>query len=220
MPRKSSAVLAHNFSTVGQAVANELRGRILSGEIRPRERLTLLGVGSEYKVSKNAVRDALKELEQEHLVEGRPMWGYCAAQPGGRELIGRYYVREATECMVARLCAKTMTSRQRAELEELAREADRTMPEMSGSTGPEDVEVSFHRRLAQIAGFPALTEIIVNSINYVGTFWGAQKESWGLSHVELVTEIAGGDPARAERAMRQHLTPTDEDIEDVLRRGV
>ena len=207
------------YMTAGENIAAVVRERILSGEIAPGERLTLMGIGREFGVSKIPVRDALRELEKEHLVEGRPMWGYRVAEPNGRQLLGRYYLREGAECTVARLCAGKITPLEKAELEALAAEADKFMPEVSERSGPEDVEIAFHRRLALIAGFPVLAEIVVQSINYVGTFWGIRKSEWGLSHMELIREIAAGDPDRAERAMRRHLEPADDDIEALMRGG-
>ena len=201
--------------TSGERIRESLRQDIISGKLRPGERLLLGNLAQKFKVSKIPVRDALRELEKDQLVEGRATVGYRVCTCDANKVIRLYTVREALECQVARLCAATVKPFQIQELEELAREADMAM----GPAGlgyveiQEDRERRFHVRLGEIADCPELLQMLNRVLTLLGTFSWARGEILGLSHVALVHEIAGGDSDAAERAMREHIALTELDIE-------
>jgi GntR family transcriptional regulator len=59
-----------------QQIADELRRQITSGELAQGSRLsTELELGDKYKASRNTIRDAIKQLTAENLVETRPGQG-------------------------------------------------------------------------------------------------------------------------------------------------
>ncbi len=59
-----------------QQIADELRGRIESGALAQGSQLpTELELGDKYKASRNTIRDAIKQLTSENLVETRPGQG-------------------------------------------------------------------------------------------------------------------------------------------------
>ena len=59
-----------------QQIADELRGQIGSGELAQGSRLpTELELGDKYKASRNTIRDAIKQLTAQNLVETRPGQG-------------------------------------------------------------------------------------------------------------------------------------------------
>lgn len=195
-----------------------LRERILSGQIKPGDRLTLSGLANEFGVSSTPVRDALRELAKERLVDERPMSGYRVAQPDVEALIAVWNLREAVECQAARLCAKNATDANLAELEQLAEEADEALrEEVHARPYLNEKEVRFHRRVVEISGCPELMSTFDRTLAMLKAFadfkaTGGAQEDIPL-HMEVVRQIALRDPDRAERAMRAQVALRMGDLE-------
>src|SRR5258706_3461670 len=87
----------------GRALADALRQAILAGRYRPGERLVEDRLATEYGGSRVPVREALKTLAGEGLVELAPHRGACVAQlaPGEVEELGE--VRATLERLEAGL---------------------------------------------------------------------------------------------------------------------
>lgn len=199
--------------TASEVICEALRDRILSGQLHPGERLVLEPIAKEFGVSPIPVRDALRQLEREHLVQGRPKYGYRVIQVDPEELLGLWNYREALECQTARLCAVKATAKELAELEALACEADVIAEDPESNLVLDEREVRLHRRIAEIAGF----EELLKGLNRVHHLIGLFRKPWQGDlperlHTVVVQAIASGDPDRAERAMREHMTLRDEDV--------
>ena len=199
--------------TRGEYVRGTLRQRILSGELAPGERLSAAGLAREFGVSRIPVRDALIYLERTGLVEGRPGIGYQVADPRPERIAGLWRVRIALECEVARCCALRADDEQLAELANLARRTDEASPGFRGA--PEERELAFHRRLAQIVRYEEMTEALVHVLERVGAVTDDDDAPGPHEHAALVQEIASRDPQRADAAMRAHLAAYD----DLVDRG-
>jgi len=191
------------FRTTCEQVCDALRRRIISGQLKPGDRLVAASIAGDLEVSRTPVRDALKLLEREGLVEGRPMYGYRVRRPSAEGIEGLMHLRQAVECRIASLCAVRATKAQIVELRGLARQAD---DESSSSTGPAAVEFAFHQRLAQTAGYPELEEVLQRVLTLTSTFFTRRRWLRGdVPHRKIVKAIAGGDPHEAHATMHRHI---------------
>ena len=200
-----------------ERIASVLRKRIIAREVAPGTRLKLTNIANEFDVSLNPVRDALRQLERERLVEGRAMLGYRVSLPDKEALLGLWKLREAVECEAARMCAVNATCAQIAELEELAREADDALDRRDLGSHLEGAEMSFHMRVAEIADYAELTDTLSTLHILLGTFCRPWMRKVEASHVFVAREIGFRDPDRAERAMRRHVAVHPGDVEELMR---
>ncbi|GAA3663302.1 GntR family transcriptional regulator [Lentzea roselyniae] len=121
-PRKRSALIARLVS--GQpggsqaAILEELRRCLLDGEVPPGTPIPLDEVAQVFGVSRIPVREALKTLIGEGLVEHRPNLGYHVARLTPRELHELYLVREVLE--IAALTAAVASATEQDDLEATA----------------------------------------------------------------------------------------------------
>ena len=83
--------------TVHEVVLDELRMVILAGQAPPGIIINVDDVAARFAVSRIPVREALKTLVGEGLVEHEPRAGYVVAQLTHDELVEFYLVREALE---------------------------------------------------------------------------------------------------------------------------
>ena len=101
-------------------VYEELKMRILKGEIAPGQRLMEVETSEELGVSRTPVREAIKKLEKEGLVVVEPRRGTYAAQISDNDLIEILEVRESLEALAAQYAAKRMKATQKEKLKSIA----------------------------------------------------------------------------------------------------
>ncbi len=87
------------FGTVHDAVTDRIRERILSGHLQPGERLRQDVLAGEFGVSSMPVREALRRLQAEALVEFRPCQGASVARLSVAEFEEVFRIREELEVL-------------------------------------------------------------------------------------------------------------------------
>lgn len=101
-----------------EQVIGELRQRIVSGELRAGERLKERFLIEDLKVSRTVVREALRQLEAEHLIRVEPQVGPLVAELSADQARQLYEVRAALEATAARLAAANRTEQELRKLQE------------------------------------------------------------------------------------------------------
>jgi DNA-binding GntR family transcriptional regulator len=197
-----------------------IRDMIVALELPPgaivneRELMERLALG------RTPVREALRQLAQEKLVEVFPRRGIFVSSVNVRDLASLSEVREQLEPYAARLAAERATPEERELLAALVTELDRVGD--GDQRALIDLDQRLHAQLYRCAHNPFL-ESTLNEL-YVLTLriWflaldrvARLDEALG-EHRELLQAIADGDGARAERAMRRHVRGFEQAIRKVL----
>jgi DNA-binding GntR family transcriptional regulator len=104
-------------ATTAMRVAADLRRRILAGELAPGQRLKIDDLASLCAVSHMPVREALRELEGEGVLEVYPHRGAVIKGVDARFLRNFYDVRAAIEGMLTERCAERIDAAGIARLE-------------------------------------------------------------------------------------------------------
>ncbi|MEO8751046.1 MAG: GntR family transcriptional regulator [Casimicrobiaceae bacterium] len=103
MAAPDSLRVVQNQPTLREMTADRLREAIFSQHFKPNERLVERDLCDQTGVSRTCVREALRHLESEGLVERRPNKGLYVTSISADEARQIYEVRGALEPMVARL---------------------------------------------------------------------------------------------------------------------
>jgi DNA-binding GntR family transcriptional regulator len=111
-----------------EQVGEALRHEILAGKIAPNERLVIDSLAQRYGVSPIPVREALRGLEGEGLVEFRPGAGSVVSDVTGAELGELYDLRRLIEPFVLRRAAARYDAATLAEVRELLDVLTETTP--------------------------------------------------------------------------------------------
>lgn len=144
-------------SLTGESIYRELRRRIVFAELLPGSEIDVGEYAKEFNSSRTPVRDALRHLSHDGLVDVQPRAGCRVSRVSMKDLIDALDVREATGPATSRLAALRATP---AEIDEL-----QAIAEGSYSGGVVDVRsilsVShlFHCRVAKVSHNPRLHEI-------------------------------------------------------------
>ncbi|MFG1363533.1 GntR family transcriptional regulator [Xanthobacter versatilis] len=93
-----------------------LEDDIVSGRLRPGQRLDEVGLAARFGVSRTPIREALIQLSASGLIEIRPRRGAFVVLLGPRELLESFELMEELEVACARLAAQRMGDADRAAL--------------------------------------------------------------------------------------------------------
>jgi len=198
-----------------------IRELIVSLELPPgsliseRELMERLGLG------RTPVREALRTLTRERLVEVYPRRGMFVSRVDVRDLAGLSEVRAALESHAARLAAGRATEADRAEIEVLLEELEQAGGE-DGERTLIDLDQRIHRHVYRCAHNPFLEAtlneyyVLTLRIWFLALERVVRLEDAVGEHRELLEAIRDGDPERAEQAMRRHVTGFEQAIRRVL----
>jgi len=192
-----------------------IRERILRGDLSPGEALSARRLAQEFGMSLLPVSQALRQLENEKLLESRPRAGTRVRIPQPDEIRGQCIVREALEAQSARLCATRATMKERLELMRLAEQLD-TLYDRFGPGGDINLQYAvhtlhfeLHMRIAEYARCPELKDAIEkNQVLIYNWFFDLAANRRTLPpgfHVKLLKTVTGSDPVAADQAMRAHV---------------
>jgi DNA-binding GntR family transcriptional regulator len=200
-------------STVSRTVLREqvkdiLLHRIVSGELKPGERLVETRIAQELGTSQAPVREALRDLELLRLVESEPFRGARVREFGDHELVEVYPVRAALEEVAARFAAEKLdgdVSGLAAELQAM-REAARR----GDIQALVEHDFAFHRLIVESADMPILTQcwkLLGVDGRITLTLYGTYVEPAEAAelHVPLLDAIASRNAARAGKEARRHV---------------
>lgn len=104
---------------LSEQIREKIMEDILSGELKPGERLVENTLAKKYGVSQAPVREALKGLEAQSLVAVEPYKGTTVKQMGRESLKEYFVVRSVLEGFAGRLAAENITEEELEELERL-----------------------------------------------------------------------------------------------------
>lgn len=187
-----------------------LREQIVSGAYSPGARLTERSLEATLGVSRSVVREALRELESERLIELCPNIGPVVRTLSRREALNLYEVRAALEALAGGLAADSATTAQVATLRGvLAGIADgngrRPLTDTLG------LKNAFYAALVDASGNPIIGELLGNVQARISQLRAVTLQHPGRTPVMLaelariVGAIEAGDADAARRACRLHV---------------
>jgi DNA-binding GntR family transcriptional regulator len=187
-----------------------LRTAILEGRFEVGQRLYESKLAEQLGISRNPVRESIRRLQQDGLVDVRPRGGIYVASISIDEADDIYRVRGALEALAARLAAERITDPELEELRRLAfgqRDESVNSPARSMVSGADH----FHRAVHEFAHSPQLLEplklIYGRVLHYrnVTLRLPGRARVASQGHIEIYQAIAKRDGARAEVVMREHI---------------
>lgn len=194
--------------TVGDEVHRRLRHGLLVGTWRPGERLTEAELTARFGVSRTPVREAIRRLAQEGLLEMRPGLGVRVRRLGPGAALDAYDVREQLEGMAARLAATRAGASAADELDALLARVDAS----AAADEAEQVEadLAFHRRIAELSGNEPLLLALETLAGHVTPLKVLTRDRNSAAqtrrqHRAIADAIARGDGDAAEARMREHV---------------
>jgi DNA-binding GntR family transcriptional regulator len=192
-------------------VTRALREAILDGAIPPSTWLREQGLAAALGVSRTPIREALRRLEDERLVERVANRGSMVVPMTLDEVLAVYHVRETLEGLAARTAALQRSADVVSRLEEIHHqmvEASRHSP----SETLAGMNLAFHRVIRESSATnPYLARFLLQVEHAVRRFGRTtyerpkRTERSLAEHAELIRAISSGDPDWAARAASAHM---------------
>jgi DNA-binding GntR family transcriptional regulator len=183
--------------------------------VSERELMERLGLG------RTPVREALRALARERLIEVYPRRGMFVSAVYVRDLAGLSEVRNALEPYAARLAAERATTEDRGAIALLLDELDR-IEDAPDERALIDLDQRIHHHVYRCTHNPFLEEtldeyyVLTLRIWFLALDRVARLNDAVREHRELLEAIGAGDVAHAEDAMRRHVRGFEEAIRRVL----
>ena len=211
-----------NSQTRSQSVADSLRERILAGEFAPGTRMQEIALAEELHVSRTPIREALRSLAEDGLLDYAANRGYRVRQFTAQDIVISFRVRAAMEGLGCRLLAERgLTAEQLQRLDAILSEGDRLLA--SGDYAKDDyaqwraLNSSFHIALLRFADSALLKKIARDAmtlpiVNH-GAFHWYRPDDFRRSHEQhhmIVKSIRENDGERAEWWMREQIRAAGE----------
>ena len=154
-PARAAAIEGLKRVSTTDQVQRALRAAIISNVLTPGEQLRETRLAATLSTSRGAIREALRTLAQEGLVDYELHRGHSVAAFGPDDLVDVYLAREAIETAAAQLIQSrrpdlTPLEERLAAMEAVAARRGDDWQEMA------EVDVAFHEELVAIAASPRL----------------------------------------------------------------
>jgi DNA-binding GntR family transcriptional regulator len=190
-------------------VYESVRTRILDGSLERGARLRQEALAAELGVSRTPLREALRRLASEGLVELEPNRGARIPDLSRADMLSAYEARLALEPGAARLAA---ASRDRDALERMRAAIERHR-RATTHIALFDANRAFHLALVDGARNEHLSRVagILWASRIGAVIYGKQDETPEQvaadadDHARIVEAVAAGDADRAERLVREHV---------------
>ncbi len=198
------------FLPLRDVVFNTLRQAILTGELKPGERLMEIHLADRLGVSRTPIREAIRKLELEGLVTMIPRKGAEVAQITEKSMNDVLEVRRALDALCVELACDRITEE---ELERLKEACD----SFAQAVRTKDVkkiaqaDVSLHDIIVQATGNQRLIQLVNNlseqmyryRFEYIKDF--RQHEKLVEEHRIIYDSIVRKDKETAAQAARMHI---------------
>ena len=195
--------------TLGDQVFERLESDIFAGVYPRGSVLTENRLCEELGVSRTPIREALKRLEQEHLIESRSK-GLVVIGVSVQDAKTIYEIRKRIEGLAAAMCAENATDGQIEEMREII-ELQEFYAEKQDAEKVRELDSRFHDMVYRACGSVVLYDTLLPLHKMVQKFRKASGEvhsrakASAAEHKRIYEAIAARDPASAEAVMLLHI---------------
>ena len=199
-----------NYS-LGTRVFKQLQDDILNCKYEPGEILTEMRLSEELGVSRTPIREALKQLELEGLVESIPGKGIVVQGITDKDIEDIYTIRMMIEGLAARWAAEKITPKEIENLKEVL-EFEEFYTLKGGATGNLlRIDSRFHDLVFKASKSRPLMHILSTFHHYVQSARSASFATPGRAqkafeeHKAIMQAIINGEPELAEKLTTSHV---------------
>ena len=207
--------------SIADQIFEQLERDILSGKYARGELLTELRLSEELGVSRTPIREAIRRLEQEHILEeaGR---GVTVVGISRQDMLDMYEIRIRIEGLAAEWAAGRISDEELTQIRETL-ELQRYYTEKGGSHSDQikNLDSQFHELVYRACGSRSLTDTLLGLHKKMTKFRMASvsKQSRALQSVEeheaILAALSAHDAAAAGTAMTAHVINARDRMRDM-----
>lgn len=198
-------------------VFNTLRQGILTGELKPGERLMEIHLANRLGVSRTPIREAIRMLELEGLVKMVPRRGAEVSRISKQDLRDVLEVRRSLDSLAVCLACERITAEEKTALKEAAIEFERSTKTKDATTIAK-ADVHFHDIILAASKNNRLIQLVNNLAERVYRYRLEYiKDSRNHprlieEHDEILKSIERGEKQKAQTAIEAHIDNQEKNI--------
>ena len=202
-------MLTHKTVSLADQVFEHIERDILSGKYERGEIIAESKLSAELGVSRTPIREALRRLEQEHLIEESGK-GSIVIGISEKDLEDIFLIRKQLECLAASMAAKNHTDEQLAELKETL-ELQEFYVTKADTEHVKYMDNKFHRILYKLTGSTVFYDTLVPLHRKIQKYRRASLQSKSrakesvLEHRKVYEAIASRDEDLAAKTVLEHI---------------
>lgn len=191
-----------------EEIRNSIKKAIMSGELKPGDRIIETRWAKELGVSQSPVREAIRELEMTGLVENIPYQGCFVRKVTKKDMRDSYKVRLYLELLGIQDAVQNADEKRIDELQFILKEMETAAEEQDFDRYIQK-DVLFHRKIVSISMNDILLrswdQCNIHDLTYIGT-WISHRtlEQLSVRHEGLYEAIAARDADRAAHEINRH----------------
>ncbi|WP_286220660.1 GntR family transcriptional regulator [Marinobacter apostichopi] len=198
-------------NTLAEQIANFMAERIMTGHIRPGERIQEARLAGELKVSRASVKEALYTLERWHLVDITPRKGASATRLDAEHASELYDVyMHLLMMLVTRLCERWQEKHREPMLAAVTNVVELSKKPSADITAVVEASFGVMEACCEVVGNPYLSEALSNFKPAVSRayYLSADRYRQGLKHTsafftQLPAVVLARDSAAAQALIRE-----------------
>ena len=191
-------------------VFQTLRQAILTGELKPGERLMEIHLANRLGVSRTPIREAIRMLELEGLVTMIPRKGAEVSRISVQDISDVLEVRGSLDTLAVRLACERITKEEIRELEEAAERFQQAV-RTGDLTAVAGADVDFHDQITKASKNRRLIQLVNNLAERVYRYRMEyikdtnNHENLIREHEQILSYIKKRDVERAQEAILKHV---------------
>ncbi len=221
MPGRLSPIKLDNYKPLRELVFETLREAIISGQLKPGERLMEIQLADELGVSRTPVREAIRKLELEGFVVMIPRKGAYVADISLKDIADVFELRRALEALAAELAAERATEEEIEQMERCLFELAKVI-EQKDVAKIVEIDTKFHENLyvasrnQRLGGILSLLSELIQRYRTRTLSNEARMKVALEEHRGLVEALAARDPESARRLAQEHIESAENSLMTLL----
>jgi DNA-binding GntR family transcriptional regulator len=214
-----------DYKPLGDIVFDNLRNAIVKGILKPGERLMEEQIAVKLGVSRTPVREAIKKLEKEKLIEMVPRKGAYVARLTSKDVLDVLEIRKFLEGFSASLASQRITEEEIVELKKISQEFSKCIDNLD-KDGMIEKDNEFHNLIFKATRNDKLIDIIKGlqdqfhrfRLVYFNEFDNyTQLKYW---HEKICESISKRDENEASNNAKMHINTIEEIVLEWANRSV
>lgn len=217
MSNKLAKINLNDYKPLREVIFNSLREAIIIGELRPGERLMEVQLAEKMGVSRTPVREAIRKLELEGLVNMIPRKGAHVAELSVKDIMDVLEVRASLDGLATALAAERITDDELKELKHINTQFASYI-EKENLNGSVKKDVEFHDIIYKASRNEKLIAILSNLREQVQRFRVIYLKDYSNTknlikeHNDIYEAVYSRVTERARNTAKTHIMNQEETI--------
>lgn len=197
------------FSSKSDYVLDILKERILNGTYKQGESIVISNIASELEISSTPVREAIKRLESEGLVQVLPHKGAQVSSFDKEQIMDIVHIRAVLEAYAAATAIEYLDEKDLSVLRNYVEKMDQYAKELNDAQFTR-VNTEFHRYIYERCPYPKFNTMIAevwdggNFTKSLFAYFPKEMIKSNQEHYKIIDAIKGKDAIKVEKIMREH----------------